>query len=432
MHVKKHLGFNSLRKQLSKRFNQIEDHRQQGKVDYSIHDCCMSGFAMMFFQDTSLLEFQKRMQEKIQFNNLSSMFGVSAIPQDSQLRDVLDEVPSDKLTEVFEDYFRLLQRGKHLETYQFMPGKYLVTLDGTEYFNSYNIHCPSCLWKERRNGKTQYNHQILQAVIVHPDMRQVIPLAPEQIKNGDGAIKQDCEINAGKRLIKKIRIIHPKLGIIIVGDSLYSKQPFILETQEQGISYILVAKPDDHKHMMKWFENQKIIGKVYSHEIWDKKGHHIYEWIKDAPLNGNPDTIEVNFFQYRMEVNGKVTYRNSWITDIEIHKMNVEHMVRGGRSRWKIENEGFNTLKNQGYHIEHNFGHGKNNLSFNFFLLNLLAFFMHQIFEITDRLYKQCRGKFSAKKEFWNQLRCTFRILFFKSWESLLRFIISPSESQPP
>ena len=432
MHIKKHLGFDSLREQLSKRFNQIEDPRQQGKVDYSIHDCCMCGFAMMFFQDPSLLEFQERMQERIQMNNLRNVFNVTAIPKDTQLRDILDEAPSDKLAEVFPDYFRQLQRGKHLETYQFMGGKYLVTLDGSEYFNSYKIHCPSCLWKERRNGQIQYHHQVLQAALVHPDMKQVFPLAPEQIKNVDGLIKQDCEINAGKRLVAKIRATHPKLGIIIVGDSLYSKQPFILKLQRLGMSYILVAKPDDHKALMKWIESQTLKGNIARYEFEDKKGHHIYEWITDAPLNANPDAIHVNYFQYRIEVNGKITYRNSWITDLPVNKFNVAHMARGGRSRWKIENEGFNTLKNQGYHLEHNFGHGKKNLSFNFLVLNLLAFFTHQIFELTDLLYKRCRAKFSARKEYWNQLRCTFRILCFKNWEHLLRFIISPPESQPP
>ena len=120
------------------------------------------------------------------------------------------------------------------------------------------------------------------------------------------------------------------------------------------------------------------------------------------------------------------------ITDISIDRDNVTHLVIGGRSRWKIENETFNTLKNQGYHLEHNFGHGKKYLSMNFFLLNLLAFFMHQIFELTDFLYQKCRGKFSARKEYWNQLRCTFRILLFNSWETLLRFIISPPLARAP
>ena len=91
-----------------------------------------------------------------------------------------------------------------------------------------------------------------------------------------------------------------------------------------------------------------------------------------------------------------------------------------GRARWKIENECFNTLKNQGYHIDHNFGHGKKNLSEAFFLLNLLAFFLHQIFELSDTLYKSARSTFSAKVEFWNTIRAAFRLLIFNSWEELI------------
>ena len=107
-------------------------------------------------------------------------------------------------------------------------------------------------------------------------------------------------------------------------------------------------------------------------------------------------------------------------------------LVKGGRARWKVENEGFNTLKNQGYHIEHNFGHGHQNLSMIFFFLNLLAFFVHQIFELTDLYYQKCRVQFSAHKKFWNQLRCTIRILLFKTWEELLSFIICPPQARAP
>jgi len=203
-------------------------------------------------------------------------------------------------------------------------GSYLVAIDGSEYFSSDNICCPHCLVTESK-GKQRYHHQILQSVIVHPDMRQVLPLAPEPISNRDGTKKQDCERNAAKRLIPKIKATYPKLNIIVTADGLYSNQPFI------------------------------------------------------------------------------------------------------------IENETFNTLKNQGYHIEHNFGHGQQNLSMIFFVLNLLAFYVHQILELTDRLYHQVRySKFTSRKEYWNQLRCTIRILIFPCWESLLTFILDPEKGIPP
>ena len=433
MHIKKHLGFTALRKIISGRLRQIEDARQQGKVYYPLHDCAMSAFAMMFFQDPSVLEFQRRMQESINRNNLKTMFNVESIPKDTQLRDVLDQCPLDPLEKVFADFFYHLQRNKHLEAYQFINGMYLMPVDGSQYFSSEKISCPSCLTTTSKKGVVRYHHSILQAVIVHPDNKQVIPLAPEAIQNTDGTEKQDCEINAGKRLIKKIRRTHPKLKIIVGGDDLFSNQPFIDELKAAGMSFILVAKPSSHKILFEWFTELKQLDGASRLQFTDLKGRqHFYEWVNEIPLNGTKDADQVNFFHYQLIDKGKITYRNSWVTDIVIDENNVAQLVKGGRARWKVENEGFNTLKNQGYHIEHNFGHGHQNLSMIFFLLNLLAFFVHQILELTDLHYQKCRAKFSARKEFWNQLRCTIRILLFKTWQELLAFIICPPQSRAP
>lgn len=432
MHIKKHLGFAALRKIISERLLEFEDGRQQSKVDYTLHDCAMSAFAMMFFQDPSVLEFQRRMQESIHLNNLKTMFNVESIPKDTQLRDVLDQCPTDPLDKVFADFFYHLQRSKHLEAYQFINGMYLMPVDGSQYFSSEKVSCPNCLTKTSK-GITRYHHQILQAVIVHPDNKQVIPLAPEAIQNTDGTEKQDCEINAGKRLINKIRKTHPKLKIIFGGDDLFSNQPFIDELKAASISFILVAKPSSHKILFEWFTELKQLDGASRIQFTDFKGRqHLYEWVNEIPLNGTKDADQVNFFYYQLTDKGKITYRNSWVTDIVINEDNVVQLVKGGRARWKIENEAFNTLKNQGYHIEHNFGHGQKNLSMIFFLLNLLAFFVHQILELTDRHYQICRAKFSARKEFWNQLRCTIRIFVFNTWEELLAFIICPPQARAP
>jgi len=189
LHTKKHLSFNGLRKTISKRFLQIEDYRQKGKVDHSLHDCFMSGFAMMFMQDPSLLEFQRRMQEIIHENNLQTVFDVSSIPRDTQMRDVLDNASNHEIENIFSDFFRLLQRGKQLERFQFLDGYYLIPLDGSGYFSSEKISCQSCLTKTSEKGKVRYEHQILQAVMVCPGEKQVIPLAPEPIRNTDGTVK---------------------------------------------------------------------------------------------------------------------------------------------------------------------------------------------------------------------------------------------------
>ncbi len=297
---------------------------------------------MFYLQDPSLLEFQRRFQDSIQRNNLSTVFGVKDIPDDSQLREIID---------------------------------------GTEYFGSEKIGCMKCLRKKSRYGEVRYSHQILQATVMAPGKRQVIPLGPEFISNKSMGGVQDCELEAGKRLIPKLRSAHRQLSMVIVGDSLYSKQPFIKVLKEQKMHFILGAKPKDHKSLMEDIEFQ-----IYNTE-------------------------------------GKRTYHNSWVTDLEV---NVRDLVKGGRARWKIENEGFNTLKNHGYHLEHNFGHGTKNLSEAFFMLNLLSFFVHQILELTDLLYQSCRAGFSARKEFWNVIRASFRLLLFDSWAQVLIRMNSP------
>ena len=132
MHIKKHLSFNALRKSIQDVFNQIDDHRQSGKVDYTLHDCLMSALAMMFFQDPSLLSFQRRMQDSMQCNNLETMFGVSAIPSDAVLRKTVDPIATENINPCFEILFRHLQRGKQLLPYQLNSGHYLIALDGSQ------------------------------------------------------------------------------------------------------------------------------------------------------------------------------------------------------------------------------------------------------------------------------------------------------------
>ena len=209
LHSKKHLSFTALRKLISERVLKFVDTRQEAKIEYSLHDCCQSAFAMMFFQDPSLNAFQNRLQETQQLNNLKTMFNVTDIPKSTQLRSALDDVPSSEIELLFSDFFRPVQRAKQLELFKFLDGKYLVPLDGVQYFSSNKISCDWCLTKTN-NKITTYSHQAVSAIIACPGIKQVIPLAPEPIRNGDGYTKQDCEINAGKRIVNKIRRTHPK------------------------------------------------------------------------------------------------------------------------------------------------------------------------------------------------------------------------------
>jgi hypothetical protein len=428
----KHLSFQSLRHCLTLLFRDIPDRRQKAKVDHSMHDVVMSGFAMMYFQDPSLLQFQKRLREVEGRDNLSTIFKVETIPEDTQMRKVLDTISPDQFRPGFKRYLHRLQRGKHLEQYRLFDGSYLCVTDGSGYFSSSELSCPGCLTKHHRNGTVTYQHQILMSAIVHPDLRQVLPLMPEEIHNTDGNEKQDCEINAGKRFIRKLRQDHPQLQITLGWDGISSKQPLIEAARAERMNFIFVAKPSDHTIMMEWFFEQQKLGEIKKKTITDEKGRTlVYEWINGIPLNGNKDTVMVNFFQFEMRDTNKkgereIVYRNSWVTDFEISPGNIVDLVRAGRCRWRIENECFNTLKNQGYCLEHNYGHGKEHLSFNFLLLTLFAFYCHQIAELTDGLYQAVRQKLGSKRHLWETVRAYIKIIVFESMEKLFEFVLTP------
>lgn len=387
----------------------------------------MSVFACMFFQDPSLLHFQKLLEQKYQRNNLKNIFGVSNIPSDNQLREVLDKIPSEALSPIFKDFYDKLRRHKHLEGYAILPNVLMCAIDGTQYHSSTSISCNSCLTKEHKSSEITYSHGVLQGAIMHPDKKQVLPVMPEAIKNKYGTKKQDCELNASKRFIANLRAAHPRHKFMICGDGLMSNQPMIEETIAGDMLYLFVAKPGNHQYLVQWLSTFDVLT---STEVIDTKGNsHIYTWQNDVPLNGNEKTINVNLFQYQFKNSkGKITKTHSCVTDIEIDKDNVIAMSKAGRCRWKIENECFNTLKNQSYHITHNYGHGDENLSYNMYLLTLLAFYFHQIFELTGGVYQACRVSFGSKSHLWENFRSTIRILVVDDWAHLMDLLLNPND----
>jgi len=399
-------------------------------VTISIHDAVLSGFACMYFQDPSLLQFQQRLQEAQQANNLKTLFDVEVIPKETQMRELIDTVDSEHFRPIFNDLCFKLQRGKHLEQYQIFKTMYYFPMDGSQFYSSKDVHCEQCLTKEHKDDEKTYSHQVLQGGIAHPGCAQVIPFMPEQIVNSDGATKQDCEMNAGKRYIKRLRREHPQMNFLLGGDALFSKQPIIEDALRHRMHYLFAAKPSDHTYMMEWLSLYPHLEQI---AFCDEKGRcHCYEWMNNVPLTGQKESVRVNFLRCTLTRENKqgedeVVYINSWVTDLAITSTNIKTLVNAGRCRWKNENEFFNVMKNHGYCMEHSYGHGQKNLAFNFYLLTLLAFAFHQIFELTDACYQACRKKFGHKRHFWETLRAYIKILVFETWEALLAFALDPT-----
>jgi hypothetical protein len=401
---RKHLSADALFAQVRSGFGTIPDHRLSAP-DIVLSDALMAAFAMFSLKSSSLLAFDKQRAE----DNLRTIYGIERVPCDTTMREILDPVSPEALRPVFTSIFRQLQRGKALEPMAFLDGHYLLALDGTGYFSSKTVHCASCLQKVHRNGAITYYHQMLGAAIIHPDFREVIPLMPEPIVKQDGTEKNDCERNAAKRFVAQVHQDHPHLKFIITEDSLSANAPHIKTLHDHGWHYILGVKEGDHAYLFKHVQAAEEAGRVTYYERQDRPAGlvHRFRFINDVPLNESNADVRVNFLEY-WEIAAEKTQHFSWVTDLRVSKRNVYHLMRGGRARWKIENETFNTLKNQGYHFEHNYGHGEQNLSVVFALLMMLAFLVDQTQQLCCALFQAVWAKLGSKRLLWERLRALF------------------------
>nr|VFJ61668.1 MAG: hypothetical protein BECKDK2373B_GA0170837_11035 [Candidatus Kentron sp. DK] len=402
-------------------FEQIPDNVANG---IPLADHLMSGLALFGFKYSSLLQFDKASRRETTLANLKALYGILHVPCDTYFRERLDEVDPRQLRIVYKRLFSYLQRGKGLEEFRYLDGHYLLSLDGTGYFSSSTVHCEHCGEKHHRNGTTTYHHQMLGAVLVHPDIKEVIPLAPEPILKQDGATKNDCERNATKRLLEDLRREHPHLGLIVVEDALASNAPHIRQLKSLDLRFILGVKRADHKFLFDWVAQTPA---TTEYEITDEKGHHHrFRYLNGVPLNEANFELEVNFLEYwETSPKGKTTHF-SWVTDIPINETNIMHLMRGGRARWKIENETFNTLKNQGYHFEHNFGHGYKHLSTVLMHLMMLAFLIDQIQQRCCRMFQAALAVAERKSYLWRELRSRFDLFQISSWEALYHSVVHP------
>lgn len=419
------LAFDALIPMIRQVFRQIPDGRQPESTDFPLSDVLLSATAMMFFQDSALLAFQERLKDRYRRNNLETLFGVHKTPKESQFRRLIDPIDSERIQAATTLSIRKLQRTRSWKEFHCLSGRCAVLVDGTEFFRSENVHCEQCLEFHHRDGRVEFAHQAVEAILISPTQSEVIPLRAEEICRQDGHTKQDCEINASKRLVPKLVADFPHLDFLFIADGLYSKVPMIELVCENRASYMFVAKPTDHPHLEEELMGLRLAGGIEVVERTDEEGRiHRLEFAIDVPLfSGNP--LATHWVSYTLlNAKGKVGYYNTWVTNILPTADNVEELAQVGRSRHKIENEAFNTLKNQGFHLEHNFGHGKKHLSFNLFLLNVLAFLLHQYLHLADRLYREALEARKAAYRLWEDIRAALRFFPWPDWRTLMLFLL--------
>ena len=414
----------------------LPDNRKGSNTKYKVKDAVIAAFSVFFTQCSSFLSHQSLMKQKKGKDNAQSLFGLKEIPCDNQIRSLLDPISAETVFTTFKTGLKWLENHQVINQFKYLENQILIALDGTEYYSSSKINCPHCNCRHHRNGSTTYYHQVVTPVIISPSKKQVINLAPEFIKKQDGKTKQDCENAAVKRWLSRNTRERKNTQITLLGDDLYSRQPICDLALAQGYNFIFVAKPSSHKSLYEWVDFLEKSGEMMAGEIKKyeegKRRIYRYRYANNLPIRESEPSLMVNWYGVEIfdTAKNKVIYQNSFVTNHELNESKIFKIIISGRTRWKVENESNNILKNQGYNLEHNFGHGQENLAEILLSLNLLAFLFHNILDLVNDLYQKVRKLLMTRKIFFNDIRALLRYVWFESWSDLLVFILTEGESK--
>ena len=425
------LDFDVLKDILHRRTAQLPDHRKASpNTRYAIQDAAWGAFGIFCTQSPSFLEYQRRLQHTKGQNNAHTLFDVEQIPCDNQVRARLDPITPSSLDAVFVEVFAGLEHHRMLSHFRVLGDQLLVALDGTNDFASQAMHCPNCLTRQRTNGQTLSYHAAITPVLVCPGQSQVMALPPEYIMPQDGHATQDCERAAGTRWLSTHAAQVAAHGVTLLGDDLYSNQPFCALVFQQRCHCILTCKPDSHPKFYErvafWQANDAMATREEHH--WNGRFTEVtrVRSLNEVLLRRGDDALAVHWCEITV-VNAKTDeqlYHNSCITNHRLTANNVVAVAQSGRGRWKIDNENNHVLKTKGYHLEHNFGHGQQSLSAFLLSLNLLAFLFHTVLEWSDERYALLRRVLARRQTFFHDVQAFMRYMVFDNWDHLMDFMI--------
>ena len=410
----------------------LVDRRQGQTCRYTMADIGLAAFSVFFMQSPSFLAHQRVLAAGHGRSNCQTLLGMSAIPSDNHIRQMLDGNTPAAFDGLFVTAMEAVAAAGGLSTFQRLDGRVLIALDGTEHFCSRKIGCPQCSHRRRSDGGVEYFHSFLAASLVAPGHTQVLPLMPEFITPQDGAAKQDCERAAAKRWLARHGTHFAGLRPVYLGDDLYACQPIASAIRDTGGNFILTCKPSSHQTLAEYLTGVDLTEhrRIVRHR--GKSTTYVYRWLTEVPLRASDDALEVNWFSIEiLNDKGRRTYSNSFVTDLPVTAGTVADLAACGRARWKIENETFNVLKTNGYNLEHNFGHGKLTLASLLVTFNLLAFAFHTVATLSVLAWRNAVAARGTRHDFFQHLRTVTAYIIFPDWQILLLAITDP-KARPP
>ena len=401
-----------------------------GNID--IADFGLSAFAMFFMQGVSFLAFQRALEKGQGRSNAQTLFEIGRIPSDNYIRDMLDEADPVLLQPCFERMETLLAEPTLRQAFGRLGGRTLVAWDGTEYFCSQKLGCPNCLTRKRSNGKTENYHSLLSATVVAPGHSKVVPLMPEFVATQDGAEKQDCVAttpsNAGSTSMARgsprcARSFWATICSPVTPSPRWSRTPATISSSP-------ASRPRTRRSTTSSTAPSFRATRRKCAAAPRKRPSVIAGSRPFRSATARTPCSSTGSASRSSTPRASVKYSMAWVTSLPVSKDNVAEIVACGRARWKIENESFNVMKNHGYELEHNFGHGQKSLAMMLAAFNLLAFAWHTVLELLEPPWQAAREAAAKRTSFFAHILMLTAYVVFPSWrvllEALTNFTIPP------
>ena len=384
---------------LAKWLQSVDDPRDKNKITYNPSHLLWLGIFLFLLRLGSKRKISYKLATEEFLKNLATL--TASYDEKTAHHDTveyfLERLDPEEIYGVRQKMVYRLVRMKALEKYRLLEEYYMIAVDGTGHLVYKERHCPHCLTKEKDGEILYYYHNVLEAKLV-TNTGLALSVETEFILNSDGQTKQDCELNAFYRMAGRLKKRFPQLKICLLLDSLYAAGPVIDIAEEYGWKYITVFKRGSMPERYDEFLKLKKLCPENEIETLNDKVSQKYSWVGDIDHKGNSfNVIELD------EATLDKQTRFVWLTNLKVEKSNIVKIAKGGRLRWKIENEGFNIQKNRGFNLEHPYSQNETSMK-NFYLLLQIAYIISQLMEKGSLLADKIQKVFGSVTMLFEQL----------------------------
>jgi hypothetical protein len=384
---------------LTKWLASVDDPRNENKIIYEPSHLLWLGIFLFLLRLGSKRKIKYKLATKDFLDNLNKLCAGYAekVAHHDTVEYLCQRLDPEELYVVRQNMVYRLIRMKALDRFRLLGDYFMIAVDGTGHMVFKERHCPHCLTKEKDGKILYYYHNVLEAKII-TGTGLAISVETEFILNSDGATKQDCELNAFYRMAKRLKKRFPQLAICLLLDSLYAAGPVMDIAEKYGWKYITTFKEGSMPERYEEFTRLKSLSTGNRKETEEDEAVRKYGWVNGIDHKGNFfDVIELD------ETTLDKKTRFVFMTNFKVGKNNIVKIAKGGRLRWKIENEGFNIQKNRGFNLEHPYSQDEISMK-NLYLLLQIAYMISQLMEKGSLLKQRIQKVFGSATMLFEQL----------------------------